>query len=107
MRKGFLQKAYVIKDHTILRDLITNTDQMQMTLAQGCHMTYDKIESNQVATVGAEEKCAIMVLITLTGDGLLLPFQSIHKGMTKGLLPKSNSPCMAESLEAGFLFKSQ
>jgi hypothetical protein len=106
LRKGFLRMAYVIKDHSVPRDLMANTDQMQMTLAQGCHMTYDKIGSNQVATIGAEEKRAITVLITLTGDGLLLPFQSIHKGLMKGLLPKNNAPRMAESLEAGFLFES-
>lgn len=97
--------AYVVKDHSIRAELMANTNQTQMTLAQGCGMTYAKIGSVQVATVGADEKRAITVMVTLTGDDILLPFQSILKGSTKGSLPKLNVPCMAESLEAGFLFE--
>ncbi|RDB20753.1 hypothetical protein Hypma_012086, partial [Hypsizygus marmoreus] len=104
--QAFLRMAYVIKDHRIPSELIANSDQTQMTLAQGCHMTYAKTGSTQVSTVGSEEKRAITVMVTLTNDGIILPFQTIHKGSTKGSLPSQKAPYMTESLLARFLFES-
>jgi hypothetical protein len=53
-------------------------------------------------TVGA----AITVLTTLTNDGVLLPFQTIHKGSTSLSLPSKDSRSMSEARDAGFLFES-
>ncbi|KAF8055629.1 hypothetical protein FPV67DRAFT_1401190, partial [Lyophyllum atratum] len=106
MRKSTLRAAYVVKDHAVPSRLMANSDQTQMTLAQGCHMTYAKTGSTQVSTVGSEEKRAITVFVTLTNDGILLPFQSIHKGSTNASLPSKDASRMKESLEAGFLFES-
>jgi hypothetical protein len=40
LRKAFLRIAWVVKDETIPSGLIVNSDQTQVVLAQGCHMTY-------------------------------------------------------------------
>lgn len=105
LRKAHLRMAYSVRNENIPSKLMVNSDQTQLTLAQGCHLTYDKIGSKQVTTVGSEEKRAITVLVSLTNDGTLLPFQTIYKGSTVGCLPSGDSPGYAESVNAGFLFE--
>ncbi|KAF8891917.1 hypothetical protein CPB84DRAFT_1848812 [Gymnopilus junonius] len=85
---------------------MANSDQTQITLAQGANMTYAKIGSTHVSTLGSEEKHAITILVTLTDDGILLPFQAIYKGTTAALLPKKDARSMEEALGAEFLFES-
>lgn len=104
--KAFLRIAYVIKHEDIPSELMANSDQTQITLARGCNMTYAPTTSKQVTMLGSEEKRAITVLVTLTNDGKVLPFQSIYKGMTKGSLPSKAAKSMAEACTAGFLFES-
>ena len=81
--------VYSIKDESIPSELVENSDQTQATLAQGCHMTYAKISSKQVSTIRTEEKWAITVMVTLTNDGKVLPFQAIYKGSTANSLPSA------------------
>ncbi len=69
-------------------------------------MTYAPCGSKQVTTVGSEEKRAITVLASVTNDGVLLPFQTIHKGASSLSLPRKTSRSMAESVASGFLFES-
>ncbi len=69
-------------------------------------MTYAPCGSQQVSTLGAEEKRAVTVLTSLTNDGHLLPFQTVYKGSSNLSLPKKNSRSMAEARAAGFLFES-
>ena len=45
-------------------------------------MTYANVGSKQVSTIGTEEKHMITVMVTLTNDGKVLPFQVIYKGST-------------------------
>ena len=106
LRNGFLRITYVVKDQDIPSGLVANSDQMQMVLQQGCNTTYAPKNSKQVTTLGSEEKCALTVLVTLTNDGLLLPFQMIHKGNMSQSLPSKNCRSMKEALENGFLFES-
>ena len=106
LTNAFLRAAYVVKHEDIHSALIANSDQTQVTLQQGCNMTYAPTGSKQVVTVGSEEKRAITVLVTLTNDGVVLPFQTIYKGSTAGSRPSQNSRSMAEALGAGFLFES-
>lgn len=98
--------AYCIKDEAIPSALIVNSDQTQLTLAQGCHMTYAEIGSRQVATVGSEEKRAITVMVLLSNDGVLLPFQAIYQGKMASSQPSKASWSYGEALAAGFLFES-
>ena len=106
LRKAFLRVTYVVKDQDIISALIANSDQTQMVLQQGCNVTYAPKGSKQVTTLGSEEKRALTVFVTLTNDGLLLPFQTIHKGNTSQSLPSKNCRSMKEALENGFLFES-
>jgi len=85
---------------------MANSDQTQVLLQQGCNMTYAPIGAKQVMTVGSEEKRAITVFVTLTNDGVVLPFQTIYKGSTAGSRPSQHCRSMTETLEAGFLFES-
>ena len=105
LRRAHLRMAYSVKDENIPSALMVNRDQTQLTLTQGCHLTYDKIGAQQVTTVGSEEKRAITVLVSLTNDGKVLPFQTIYKGSTIACLPSQDSPGYAESIKAGFLFE--
>ncbi|KAF5384182.1 hypothetical protein D9615_003148 [Tricholomella constricta] len=103
--KAHLRMSFSVKDESIPSALLVNSDQTQMTYAQGCHMTYAPIGSKQVTTVGSEEKCAITVMVSIANDGTLLPFQAIYKGSTNGSLPSCNSRSMKAALDAGFLFE--
>ena len=102
LKKSFLQMAYSIKDKSIPSALMANSNQTQLTLAQGCHMTYTKVSLKQVSTIGTEEKRAITVMVTLTNDGKVLPFQAIYKGSTATSLPSKNCQSQKEVDEAGF-----
>lgn len=91
LRKAFLRIAWVVKDETIPSELIVNSDQTQVMLAQGCHMTYASFGATQVSTVGDEEKRAIMIFPSVTNHGKLLPIQAIHKGQNEKSLPSLTS----------------
>ena len=106
LTKAFLRIAYVTKHEDIPSKLIANSDQTQVLLQQGCDKTYAPKGSKQVATLGSEEKRAITVLTTLTNDGVLLPFQTIHKGSTPQSLPSKGCRSMSDARAAGFLLES-
>lgn len=105
LRKAFLRIAWLVKDETIPSELIVNSDQTQVVLAQGCHMTYVSSGATQVSTVGAEEKRAFTIFPSVTNHGKLLPIQAIHKGQNEKSLPSLNSRSRFESENAGFLFE--
>jgi hypothetical protein len=106
LHKAFMRMAFCIKDESIPSALIVNSDQTQLTLAQGCHMTYAEIGARQVSTVGSEEKRAITVMASLSNDGVLLPFQAIYQGKMTSSQPSKVSRSYKEAVEAGFLFES-
>jgi hypothetical protein len=105
LQKAFLRIAWVVKDEQIPSALLVNSDQTQVVLAQGCHMTYAPSGANQVATVGSEEKRAITILPSVTNDGKLLPIQAIYKGLNPKSLPSPAARSRYESEKAGFLFE--
>jgi hypothetical protein len=45
LHKVFLRMAYCVKDENIPSELMVNSDQTQITLAQGCHLTYAPVGS--------------------------------------------------------------
>ncbi|KAF9523625.1 hypothetical protein CPB83DRAFT_775119, partial [Crepidotus variabilis] len=106
LQKAFLRIAYVIKHKDIPSALIANSDQTQVVLAQGSKVTYAPINLNQVSTVGVDEKRAITFLVSLTNDGILFPFQTVHKGKTAASLPSKNCRSWKEASAAEFLFES-
>ena len=105
LKRAFLRIAWVVKDEQIPSALIVNSDQTQVVLAQGCHMTYASSGATQVATVGAEEKRALTIFPSVTNDGKLLPIQAIHKGQSGKSLPSPTARSRYKSDQAGFLFE--
>ncbi|KAF8232186.1 hypothetical protein L208DRAFT_1273464, partial [Tricholoma matsutake] len=107
LKKAFLCMAYTIKDQSIPSELITNSDQTQMALAQSCHMTYAKVGSKQVTTIGTEEKCTITIMVTLTNDGVVLPFQLIRcLRRYHFTVPQKNSMNYKDAKATGFLLET-
>jgi hypothetical protein len=102
---AFLQIAYTIKDHDIPSPLIINSDQGQVEYAPGSSVTYAPTGSLQVSTLGAEDKRAITMLLSVSNDGTLLPIQTIYKGLSSASTPSKNSPSHTEASDAGFLFE--
>jgi len=90
LQKAFLRMVHCIKDENIPSALIVNSDQTQLTYAQGCHLTYAEIGLKQISTVRNDEKQALTVFVSLTNHGILLPFQAIYKSSLPLSLPSKN-----------------
>jgi hypothetical protein len=97
--------AYNIKEHDIPAELHVNTDQAQGVFAQGCHFTWAQTGSKQVSVVGAEEKRAMTIVVSVSSSGVLLPFQAVYEGKSSVSCPKTSAKCHAETTAAGFCFK--
>jgi hypothetical protein len=64
-------------------------------------MSWAKKGAKQVALVGAEEKRAFTLLVSVAADGTALPFQAIYQGGTMKSLPSPRAPKMADENVAG------
>jgi len=106
LRRAFFRIAYTVKHEDIPSSLMANSDQTQVVLAQGSNIMYAPTNSKQVTTIGSDEKRAFTVLVTLTNDGKLLPYQSIYKGSTGASLLSKDCRSMSDTKSAGFLFES-
>jgi hypothetical protein len=67
-------------------------------------MMWAETGAKQVGILGAEEKRAFTILISISNDGTVLPFQAIYFGKTKDSCPSPSSPCYSETQAAGFHF---
>jgi hypothetical protein len=103
--RAFLCIAYNIKDEDIPAELYVNTDQTQVILAQGSNLTWAETGTKQVSVVGAEEKRAITIVVSVSCSGELLPFQAIYHGETARSTPTRSSECMDDCLEIGMRFE--
>jgi hypothetical protein len=73
--------------------------------APGDKLTWAETGANQVDLVGAGEKHAFTVMVSVSNDGTLLPFQVICIRKTDKSCPAPSSPCYKEALAARFRFK--
>ena len=105
LANAFLRIAYSVKDHDIPSPLVVNSDQGQMEYAPGSSVTYAPKGSKQVTTLGAEDKRAITMFLSVSNDGTLLPIQTIYKGLSSVSTPSDKAPSYAEAIAAGFLFE--
>jgi hypothetical protein len=64
-------------------------------------MTWTEKGSEQVTLVGAEEKRAFTVMVSVTSEGKLLPFQAIYQGKTTKSCPSKDAGCLAKVNAAG------
>ncbi|KZP29506.1 hypothetical protein FIBSPDRAFT_716960, partial [Athelia psychrophila] len=99
--KSFLRMATEIRDRGIPAELIVNTDQSQGVYAQGCNLTWAATGSKQVPIIGAEEKRAMTVVVSVSASGVLLPFQAVYGGKTNGSCPEKSAKNHDKATEAG------
>jgi hypothetical protein len=102
---SFFRKVYVIKKYNMLPKFYVNSDQTQLLYAPGDKMTWTDTNSNQVELIGAEEKRAFTVMVSVACDGTLLPFQAIYAGCSPRSRPSSDAPCYNNCISARFHFK--
>lgn len=103
--KAFLRMAWTIKEEDVPSALIVNSDQTQLVYAQGAKLTWTKTGSSQVKTIGEDEKRAFTVVVSLSNDGEMLPFQSIYTGQTTKVCPEKSAPHFEDATKAGFRFE--
>lgn len=99
--RSHLRKAYLIKEKDILSSLYVNSDQTNTVYAPGDKMTWAEEGAKQVSLIGAEEKRAFTVMVSVTNSGKLLPFQAIYQGKTERSCPSPKSPFYDEVKSAG------
>jgi hypothetical protein len=102
---AFFRIAYAIKEYDVPSSLFVNSDQTQLLYAPGDKMTWTDTNSKQVELVGAEEKRAFTVMVSVANDGTALPFQAIYQGLSTKSCPSSKAPKYDECEAAGFLFQ--
>jgi hypothetical protein len=93
-----------VHQYAIPSNLRVNSDQTQVIYQQNSTLTYEQKGSQQVSTVGHDEKRAFTLNVAVSASGNLLPFQAIFKGKTTASLPSPNSPCYRKSKELSFVF---
>lgn len=104
--RSFFRKAYVIKEHDIPIYLYINFDQTQIIYVPGNRMTWSQTGAKQVGMVGMDEKRAFTLVVGVTADGSLLPFQAVFVGKTKVSVPSAtDSPNYDDTIDAGFKFE--
>ncbi|THU86591.1 hypothetical protein K435DRAFT_683283 [Dendrothele bispora CBS 962.96] len=103
--RAALRKAYIIKEHDIPPELYVNSDQTQFLYAPGDKMTWADTGAKQVELQGEDEKRAFTLMVSVSADGALLPFQAIYVGGTDRSCPAMSSPGYEEAMELGFIFE--
>lgn len=69
-------------------------------------MTWSQTGAKQVGMVGMDEKRAFTLVVGVTADGSLLPFQAVFVGKTMASVPSAtDSPNYNEAINAGFKFE--
>ena len=102
---SFFRKAFAIKEEDIPNALYVNSDQTQVVYVPGNRMSWARKGAKQVALVGAKEKWAFTLLVSVAADGTALPFQAIYQGGTTKSLPSPHAPNMADVNAAGMLLE--
>jgi len=95
----------MIKEEDIPPQLWVNSDQTQAVYAPGDKMTWAEAGSKQVPVIGAEEKRAITILVSVVSDGTALPMQAIYSGKTNRSQPSKNAPKFRDLINASFLLQ--
>jgi hypothetical protein len=103
---ALLRLAHQMKEEDIPPELYVNMDQTQVVLVQGLNLTWADTGTKQVSVVGAEEKRAITVVVSVACSGDLLPFQVIYEGATARSLPKRFAKHIDDCKKLGIWFDS-
>lgn len=84
--------------------MFVNANQTQMLYAPGNKMTWAETGSSQVSVLGAEEKWAFTVMVSVAASGEALLFQAVYAGKSDKSCPSKTSPYHDTALEVGFQF---
>ncbi|KAF4617264.1 hypothetical protein D9613_005664 [Agrocybe pediades] len=103
--RSTIRKIHLIKEYDIPSRLYVNSDQTQVVYAPGNKLTYADSGSKQVSLVGGDEKRAFTVMVSVSNDGLLLPFQAIYEGKTLASTPSATSPHYNDLINTGALLE--
>ncbi|KAF6752000.1 hypothetical protein DFP72DRAFT_751737, partial [Ephemerocybe angulata] len=98
------RKAWSLKEYDIPSALWVNSDQTQVVYAPGDGMTWADKGAKQVASVGVDEKRAFTVMVSVSSDGQVLPFQAIYEGKTERVVPSPKARYRAECDQIGCRF---
>ncbi|KAI1782659.1 hypothetical protein LXA43DRAFT_866064, partial [Ganoderma leucocontextum] len=103
-RRFFLRNAVTVRDEDITQPcFIVNSDQTQVVYSSGSKLTYAPTNSKQVAVVGADEKRAFTLMVGVSLNGDVLPFQAIYQGSDqKKSLPQSSAMGYDEAMRFKF-----
>ncbi|KAF8597066.1 hypothetical protein BDV93DRAFT_453871 [Ceratobasidium sp. AG-I] len=105
LHRSFLRMACTIRDQGVPSSCIVNADQTQVVYSHGSQYTWNERGVRQVQVVGTEEKRAYTMLVGVSNNGNVLPFQAIYQGRTSVSLPNPNiSSCYNEALAIGMQF---
>ncbi|KAJ7704109.1 hypothetical protein B0H17DRAFT_886225, partial [Mycena rosella] len=69
---------------------------------QGSGSTWNQRGAKQVATVGQEEKRALMLVPSISASGVLLPMQAVFNGRTMVSCPSPSSARYDEAISLGY-----
>jgi hypothetical protein len=105
LNDAFLRITYTVKNNDVPSQLLVNSDQGQLQLAQGSSITYAPTGSKQITMLGVEDKRAITMFLSVTNDETLLPMKIIYKGLSSVSTPSVDSPSYAEAAVASFVFE--
>jgi len=82
-----------------------NIDQTNIVYQPSTSSTYNNIGTHQVSVVGKEEKRAFTVVVGISDNGDVLPFQAIFASKSSRSCPNEQSPLFCEAMELGFKLK--
>jgi hypothetical protein len=102
---AFFQIVHAIHEYKLPPSLYVNSDQTQLLYAPSDKMTWAETGAKQVELVGAEEKRALTVMVSVASDGTILPFQAIYQGLSQRSQPSCDAPRYNECKVAGFRFE--
>ncbi len=68
-------------------------------------MTWAPTGAKQVSLVGADEKRAFTLMVSVSSDGKILPFQAIYQGLTDRSCPSKGAPNYQDAMDLGFVFE--
>ncbi|KAF9777559.1 hypothetical protein BJ322DRAFT_1015608 [Thelephora terrestris] len=88
----FLRFVHTISEDSVVIEVIFNTDQTLVIYAAGATETYAPKGSKQVEIVGKDEKRGFTVVVGISMNGDVLPFQAIYAGSTFHSLSTSDTP---------------
>lgn len=101
---AFLSRAWTIKEHRILAELVINADQTGIICLPGWRLNWAPRRSKQVALIGTDEKRAFTALVAISAKGEALPIQCVYAGKSDLSVPTASATKRKECDTADFSF---